>query len=366
MEKRIAFLVYDTSLTGGAEVITKQLSKSLLESYNVTVISLFQEKETVHEGYEHIVISPSTKSITFHALSLAHDVKRVLKDRNIDILFGVTAGVNSVAALASRGTATKFVYVEHSNLMNQTYGKKHFLRQRIGARCADRIVTLTDRDKKNYVRILKVSKERITVIPNWFEGQEDTQAYDVNSKRIVTAGRLAAIKGYDTLLEVAALVFKQCPDWSWDIYGEGNERGSIEEGIREKKLEKQVVLKGNVSNLMELYSQYAMFVMCSYYEGIPLVLLEAQSRHLPLISFDCQTGPREIISNGINGCLIKERDIAAMAGAIVDLIKNPEKRALFAFHAPDHIDQFDKQVIKEKWVCLIEELCEENISEKRS
>lgn len=356
MKKSIAFLIYDTSLTGGAEVITRQLALELVDTYEVTIISLFQEKKCVHDGYHHVVISESVVSIHMHIWSLSKSVKRVVKEMNVDILFSVTAGVNSVAALATWHTFVKTVFVEHSNLMNQTYGKKHFYRQKIGAKKMDCTVTLTQKDKENYIRIFNMNPEQIKVIPNWFEETKTETQYDSDSKKIITAGRLAKVKGYDTLLEVASKVLVNYPKWTWDIYGDGDERAAIEEAIRRCQLQEQVILKGQVSNLSELYGQYALFVMCSYYEGLPLVLLEAQTAHLPLVSFDCQTGPGEIILDNVNGVLIEERDTDQMAQEICKLLGNPELRTQYASHARDGMQRFRKDVILQEWKQLIEEL----------
>lgn len=354
--KNIAFLVYDISLTGGAEVITRQLAKELGKEYNVQIISLFQKNKLFNEGFGLHSVSNEVKSISFNLFSLAKGVRKIILEKQIDILFSVTAGVNSVALQAAKHTSAKVVYVEHSNLSNQTYGKKHFYRQRLGARHASHIVTLTQRDKENYIKTFKLDANAISVIPNWFENKLEESEYDVNSKKIISVGRLVPLKGYDTMLEVAKIVLKKHVDWTWDIYGDGCDREHLESKIKEFNLENNVFLKGNVSNIRELYCEYSFFVLCSRYEGIPMVMLEAQSAKLPLVSFDCQTGPREIILDRVNGELIDEGDVEGMVKAVLHLIEQPKVRQGYASHSQDNIGQFSKEVVFKKWITLIETL----------
>lgn len=353
MKKNIAFLVYDISLIGGAEVITKQLAKELSNTHNVLIISLFEKSDVKVECYSYINICKEVKSITFNLHSLAKGVRRVLSEHKIDILFAVTAGVNSVAIKACKRMETKVVYVEHSNLANQSYGKKHFYRQRLGANKGDHVVTLTQRDKDNYLKTFHLNDGKVSVIPNWYEKASTPNKYDVKSKRIISVGRLVALKGYEDLLKVAKKVFKEYPEWRWDIYGDGCERAKFNGIINQLHLENNVFLKGNVSNIKELYQKYALFVMTSYYEGLPMAMLEALAAGLPVVSFDCMSGPREIILNQVNGDLIKERDLDAMAQKIAKLLSNDDLRIAYALHASDNLDKFSKEVVLAKWNALI-------------
>lgn len=359
MKIKIAFLVYDTSLTGGAETITKQLAQELHDQFEVTLLSIFQEKQCSHTGYRHVVISQKTKSLRVYHTLLSHRVHTFLKREQIAVLCSVTAGVNGIAKSAVQHLPCAFVYIEHSNLMNQTYGKKHYKRQQIGARYADRIVTLTKRDKENYMRCLGVEEKRISVIPNWFDQQKTDATYQPNAKKIISAGRLVPIKGYEHLLAVASIVLRKHKDYVWDIYGEGVQRTYLEAEIKRRNLQEQLILKGNVEDLAKRYEEYALFVLCSKYEGLPMVLLEAQSAHLPIVSFDCQTGPREIIADGVNGRLIKEGDEEAMAQAILQLMEDACLRTQYAKHTLDRMQQFDKQVVKAKWIQLFQDLAKE-------
>lgn len=356
--KKIGMLVYDDSLTGGAENVTKGLANELSNRYEVHMISLFQEKNTnenVNFNYKHEIILKDTVSITKNILHISKLLKKYLISNKIDVLLSITAGVNTVAFMATRKLNIKTIYCEHSNLENKTYGKKHQLRQYIGAKYMDKIVTLTERDKGNFIKFFKIPQEKVVCIPNWFNyNANSTLQYKVNSKKIITAGRLEKVKGYDLLVKVAKIVKERHNDWTWDIYGEGKYREQIQKEIIDNSLDDFLELKGNVKNMSDLYNEYALFVMTSYYEGLPLVLLEAQESKLPIVSFDCPTGPSEIIENDKNGFIIPCYNTELMANKICELLEDSNKRLGFSKFSQINIDKFNKTNIMNQWINLIE------------
>lgn len=356
--KNIGILVYDTSLVGGAERVAINLAEELSSHYQVHLISLFNEKKQENrpeQSYTSHTINEKTVSITKKLFMLSNELKKYLIQNKIDVLLAITAGVNTVAIMATRGTNIKTVYCEHSNLENKTYGKKHQLRQYLGAKKMDKVVTLTERDRNNFIKMLRTPESKVQAIPNWFNHVEKENAqYKIESKKIITAGRLEKVKGHDLLIEVAKKVKEKHSDWIWEIYGDGKYREEIEQNIKNNNLEDFIILKGNVNNLKEIYKEYSMFVLTSYYEGIPLVLLEAQQANLPIVSFDCPTGPAEIIENDKNGFIVPTYDVEEMANKINELIENKSKREQFSGNAQINIHRFDKRNILKKWINLIE------------
>jgi len=358
---RIGLLVYDFTLHGGAEKVALKMAQELNEKYEIHFLSCFSEKDEpilpLNERIKTHVLSEKTVSIPFHLRKLSSELKKYLVKNEIDVLLSITAGVNTIAFLGTTFTKTKMIYAEHSNLLNQTYGKKHLFRQWIGAKTADAVVTLTEADRKAFVERFHIGN-KCQSIYNWFDGEITSNAYDWNSKKIMTVGRLVSVKGYDRLLEVAKLVFEDYPDWSWDIYGEGHMREQLERTIQEYNLERHVFLKGKCPDVLKLYNKYSFFVMTSYYEGLPLVL-EAKSGLLPIVSFDCPTGPSEIICDGYDGYLVENNNISQMVERIKTLIGNQELRMEFSKNSVKNIKAFEKKTILNKWINLIESLCKE-------
>lgn len=357
--KTIGFVVYDISLTGGAENVALNMAKELSKNYDVHMVTLFDEKKFVKEDkpYTVHILNEKTVPIPTHLFSLSNRLRQIIKQNKIDVLFVITAGVVTVAALASLMLKVKTVYCEHSNLENKTYGKKHELRQFIGANFCDKVVTLTERDRLNFIKQYHLCELGVLAIPNWFTYDENFCAkYATDSKKIITAGRLEYVKGYDLLLKAASIVKQKHPDWHWDIYGEGKFRSEVEKWIVDNDVEDFVTLKGNVSDLGQRYKDYSMFVMTSYYEGLPLVLLEAQVANLPIVSFDCPTGPAEIVEDGKNGYLVPTYDTDLLAEKINCLIENSEMRMQFSANAKGRLPNFSKPTVCAKWINLIENI----------
>ena len=363
---KIALLVYDYSLFGGAEKVALKLANEFVKDYEVHLISCFATNDTpiiqVDSSVKCYVLSKKLRSLTWEAIGISNRLKNHLIKSNIDLLISVTAGVNTIAVLGTRNTETKMIYAEHSNLLNKTYGKKHQFRQWIGAKVADYTVTLTEADKEQFIEKFGV-EGRCKSIYNWYDGEIVSDFYDVNSQKIITVGRLAAVKGVDRLLMVAERVFEKYPTWKWDIYGEGPLREQVERAIKERKLENNVFLKGNRTDVIQLYKKYAFFVMTSYYEGLPLALLEAKSSLLPIISFDCPTGPSEIITDGYDGFLVENGNIERMTEQIIKLIEDAELRRKFSEHSAKKLEDFQKEKIAKQWITLINELCKEKGSD---
>lgn len=183
-------------------------------------------------------------------------------------------------------------------------------------------------------------------------------SYNNNTMKIMTVGRIEYDKGIEELIEVAKLVFLKHSDWQWHIYGDGKIEyiNKIIKILKDNRLEDNIILKGKSNNIYELYNNYSLFVMTSHHEGLPMVLLEAKAKKLPIVSFDINSGPSDIIRDGIDGFLINPFDCQKMADKICELIENPELRQKFSDNAHGNIDKFSKEKIIKQWCDLIDSL----------
>ena len=170
------------------------------------------------------------------------------------------------------------------------------------------------------------TQDKIVQIYNPSEIGKSLKDYQKDSKKIVSCGRIDSQKGFDMLVDVAEKVLRKHSDWEWHIYGDGPKKEELIKKISEKKLEQNVKLMGKTNKMNELYSEYAMFVMTSRYEGFAMVNIEAHFAKLPIVSFNCNCGPDEIIQDGINGYLVNCFDIDEMAERINSLIENQNLR----------------------------------------
>ena len=284
-------------------------------------------------------------------------LRRHLIKNEIDVVFSIAPATNIIIFLATLGLNIKTVFCDHHSLEFQdTFSRK--IQRYIGAKFFDKIVTLTEEDKNRYRKDFSLRNKKVTSIYNWMEGINNISTYTNKSKSIITVGRIEYQKGYDYLAKVAVKVLSKHKDWEWDIYGSGNEqiKQNLITALDKGGVLSRVHFKGNVKGTENIYPGHAIYVMTSRYEGLPLVLLEAKQYGLPIVSFDCPTGPSEIILDGENGYLIENFDVKQMSQKIIELIRNDELRLRFSRNAMLDTDKFNKKRIIEQWIELIEEM----------
>jgi glycosyltransferase involved in cell wall biosynthesis len=206
---------------------------------------------------------------------------------------------------------------------------------------------------------LKKLNNKVFIIPNSISFTP-IQSAKLENKTILSIGRLDYLKGYDLLIEVFERYCRSNKDWKLRIIGDGPLREQITKIIIEKGLTNRISLITMSNTIMEEYLNASIYVMTSRSEGLPMVLLEAQAFGLPIVAFDCETGPSEIIQNGISGYLIANYDIDEMKEKLIELSNNPLKRIEFGKNALENIKRFHPEEIFYKWEMVFRELEQRN------
>ena len=361
--KRLCFVEYDMTVTGGVEQVTTSLANAFCDAYEVYIYGIFGKGKHVpydldpriHYRAELAEDCRIRKRIT----SVFKPFKEYIKENEIDVVFLMENHPAITVSPVRFFTKAKYVFCDHGALMNE-WEKKDITAFRFwDGLISHKIVTLTEQTRQDYIKRFKTNPKKIQSIYNWIpeEVLKARRPYDSTSKKIITVGRFSEEKGHDMLVEAAKLVLPKYPDWQWDLYGTGDTLDEIRKKIEEYGLEKQLILKGNVKDVYQVYGDYAFLVLPSYREGLPLVLLEAKALGLPMISFDITTGPREIINEGEDGYLIPPYHIEEMASKIETLIIDEKQRILFSKNTEKGIEKFCKRRIYSEWEELIETLC---------
>jgi glycosyltransferase involved in cell wall biosynthesis len=219
----------------------------------------------------------------------------------------------------------------------------------------DLVSVLTDHDRQAYETAFEGRGVRFETVPNGVAPWRLPPAA-LQSKVVVAAGRMVQQKGFDLLVEAFALVAARHPDWQLKIFGSGKGKDALAAQIKDLGLDGTVLLAGEARKLDEQLAAAAMYVLSSRYEGLPMVLLEAITAGLPVVSFDCPTGPAEIIADGRNGLLIPPEDPAKLAAGICELIEHPEKRRDMGAAALESSRRYSMSTVKEQWEQLFSEL----------
>ena len=357
----IAFFINDITSSGGTERVTCLISNLLQDtgSFNIIIISLNETHKDIKfplHGHVHTTrINKKPKNGIYRfpivCARLAHLVRRY----NIDVLIDVDGILDLYSIPVKALTRVKLISWEHFNYRQNPDVPYRKLSRQLAGFFASAIVTLTEQDKQNYEQNLKYKRAKILTIPNPMTPQRKHE-YNPKSRTIVSAGRLTYQKGFDMLVDVAAQVLPQHPDWQWLVLGEGEDHDALVEKTDQRGLSAQLRFPGRTDNLSSYLEQASFFVMTSRFEGLPMVLLEAKSYGLPLISFDCETGPREIISDGTNGYIIPCFDIASMAEHINTLVDNDSERSSLSQYSTLNSSKFAPASIVEQWTNLIYEI----------
>ena len=175
-------------------------------------------------------------------------------------------------------------------------------------------------------------------------------------KRIISIGRFDYEKGNDLLLQVWKKVEKQMPDWQLDIYGNGHREPYL---LQMRQLEidsSRCHLYGPINDVKKEYLNSSVFVLPSRYEGFGLVLIEAMACGVPVVSFDCENGPRSIITNGADGFLIPTFDIDAFADKLLLLMRDENLRRQMGEKAQKSAAKYDIDSIGLQWKQLFDGL----------
>lgn len=281
-----------------------------------------------------------------------------IRDNRIEVLISLEAMSGIFTLMPSKLSGCRVIIWEHANYY-QNQGSRWIQKIRqLEILMADAYVVLTKRDLGNFQSHFRV-KTRLKYIYNIAPFYSDHQ-YAHESKTILSAGHIHLIKNYIVIPEIARSVFSKHPDWCWKIYGtpSGEYYEQVLAKVKEYGLEHHVLFCGRSKNMQHEYQDAAIYVMTSLYEGLPMVLLEAKANGLPLVSFDIETGPDEIIRDGVNGFLIPPYDTKIMAERICQLIENNDLRKRFSDNAKLDLEKFSSDRIIEQWNDLIKDVTE--------
>lgn len=371
---KIAYMIRTTHTGGGMNRILCNKTNHLInKGYDITIITTDQKDRPKSFDFSKKIkfidldinyLNASGKplfkkliALPFRAIKHKRRLAKILKEEQFDIVISMFDG--EVRFLNSINDRSKKIAEIHlpksfrllkksstkiSNFLNKIATK---LDERV-VKKLDKLIILTEEDKVNWPDTSNIAR-----IYNFVDIPETVSLVD--NKKAIAVGRLSPEKGFDLLIDAWALVNKKHPEWTLDIYGNGNLRDELQRKIDSLGLQNVIKLNLPTPMIYDKLLDSSMYLMTSWYEGLPMVLLEAMGCGLPAISFDCKCGPRDIISDGENGYLVLDRNIESFAEKTCRLIENNSLRVEMSKKARINVEsRFSEEVVMKQWIDLFE------------
>lgn len=369
--KKITLLLLHLQF-GGIEKQTITFANELSKKYEVEIISVYsmkaepaykvngnikikyliddapnrnEFKEAVQKRNIVKIFKEGLKSVKILYLKNYLMIKEI-KKLNCDFAFSTRIEyANMLSKYAPKGIIT--ITEEHLHDDSDKYIRKI----RRSFKNLDYLITIGKGSTENYSKWLVDNKKiKIVEIPNILENVSEMSS-NLDTNNIVSVGRLHPVKDFGTLIKVFDIVQKEIKDAKLTIVGGGDELNNLENLINKLGLKDKITITGmvNKEKVEEYMLNSSVYVMTSLTECFPMVLLEASSVGLPLISFDIPVGPKAIIENGENGYLIENRNIEEMAKKVVEVLNDKENLRRLGKNAKESSYKFLPENVMEKW-----------------
>ena len=290
------------------------------------------------------------KRLTAELMRIRPDITVSLLRREINFINDIKDGSKKIGELhVNRANYRNFEDCD-ANFIKNLFAK-FWMRSLVShLKQLDKFIVLTEEDKASWTELSNVE-----VIP-------DPLAFDVaevsplKAKRVIAVGRYVYQKGFDLLLQAWAKIEKQFPDWELAIYGMGD-RSPYDDLAKQLGVDmNRCHLNGSTQNIRKEYLESSLFVFSSRFEGFGMVLIEAMACGLPVVSFDCPCGPKDIVSHDEDGLLVPSGDIAKLANAMSQLMDSYELRHQMAKNAIGNVRRFQIDEIADRWQLLFEDV----------
>lgn len=290
--------------------------------------------------------------LTAELMRIRPDITVSLLRREINFINDIKDGSKKIGEL----------HVNRANYRNFEEGDANFIKNLFAKfwmrslvshlKQLDKFIVLTEEDKASWTELSNVE-----VIP-------DPLAFDIaevspmKAKRVIAVGRYVYQKGFDLLLQAWAKIEKHFPDWELAIYGMGD-RSPYENLARQLGVDmNRCHLNGSTQNIKKEYLESSLFVFSSRFEGFGMVLIEAMACGLPVVSFDCPCGPKDIVSHDEDGLLVPSGDIDKLADAMDCILHDEIIRSRYASAAAKNVQRFILPEVAKRWQILFSEIKE--------
>ena len=362
-------LIIATLSCGGAERVLSNMA-NYWASRGRTVRILTFDDGGVAPFYDlHSSVELCPLNIASHSSNIFATIRKSLKRLKIlrqaiiasdpDIVISFLTNENVYTLLATRFLGYPVVISERVDIRHHSEDLRWSIMRKLIYPAAETVVVQTSALRHWMEKTLRGVS--VVTIPNPVVKEVGAKLKDtiVPNPYVLAVGRLINNqKGFDQLLAAFAELHNEYQDLKLVIAGEGPDKGALLNLSRELGIEDKVIMPGAIRNIGSLQENAALFVMSSLYEGFPNALCEAMASGVAVISYDCPSGPAEIIRDGIDGILVPVGDVDGLSKAMRNLMSNSSKRASMASRAAEIMDRFSAELIMDRWEALIRQAME--------
>ncbi|MFC4524128.1 glycosyltransferase family 4 protein [Cupriavidus pinatubonensis] len=356
--RHVCFFTGTLNAMGGAERMTAVIANALADAgYTVSILSLWDKESCfpLNPAVRHEALFAERRSFKKAYVATVAAIRRYCRDRKVDVLVQVDTMLALFALLATVGMGVEHIAWEHCHFDEDLGRRARRFARRLAARYCKHVVVLTERDRLRWIEALQPRSNVITIpnpLPFPFPGQPAPRT----SQTVLAMGRLVDAKGFDVLIRAWQRVSSEAPGWKLVVHGEGEERAALTALIEEVGLQDSVSLPGICLDATEAYRSASIFCLSSRYEGFGLVLIEAMAFGLPIVSTDCETGPRDLLKDADNALLVSAGNAESLAQGLLQLIRKPDEAARIGAIGRERAVDFALQDVAAKWGKLMAQM----------
>jgi GalNAc-alpha-(1->4)-GalNAc-alpha-(1->3)-diNAcBac-PP-undecaprenol alpha-1,4-N-acetyl-D-galactosaminyltransferase len=350
---KIAFIISSLGCGGAERVLCLIANYWAQKNYSIVIITLGNSTPfyLLEDGIELEPLSLLKNSESVFS-SIANNIARIkiirkkLLEINPDIVISFMTETNILSTISCR-IINKPIIISERTCYDFLKSRAWVVLRNIVYRYSNALIVQTRYDEEKYTHL-----SNIFVINNPLKLKRIKPNANREEKNILAVGRLDRVKGFDRLIRAFSLLKNK--DWKLTIIGEGSERNRLEKLTYDLKLEDYICLPGKTKAIEEWYEKSSIFVLSSRIEGFPNVLCEAMAYGCACVSFDCIAGPNEIVTDKVNGYLVKNGDIPALSDQISFLINHPAERRRIGNEAMKINERLNIDSIMSKWDKILE------------
>lgn len=286
-------------------------------------------------------------------LDLIVALRHAIIDTRPDTVISFINLTNIRVLLATHGLSVPVIVSERNDPYRDVLGEGWSrLRRRLYTK-AKYLVAQTEEAANYFDSVLEDRRQAIhnPVLAATNAANRENGARSIHN--LVGIGRLAEEKGFTLLIRAFARVAARHSQWSLQIWGEGPQRPVLERLTRNLNLSDRVRLPGFTRRPFEVLKRADLFAMSSLFEGFPNALCEAMAHGVPVVSFNCSSGIREIIRNGVDGVIVPAADLSALTSVLDRLMESEQERRRLASKAPEVAERFGLDKAMAKWDRLV-------------